>query len=78
MSRRRKGHTIAGWSIVAAGLIVVGLVLYQVLDRAFYIDSIDGTDYTSTAEWLAFSGGCVLALTGLVYLWTSRFFASRD
>ena len=60
------------------GLVVVCLVLYQILDRAYYIDSIDGTGYTTTAEWLTLGGGCVLAVGGLFYLWVSSFLASTD
>jgi len=35
MARRRTVHSIAGWGGVEAGVLVVGVILYQVMDRAF-------------------------------------------
>ena len=58
--------------------MVVGVVFYQIMDRAFFIDSIDGTDYTTNIEWLILAGGAFLTLIGLVYLWASSFFVSPD
>jgi len=78
MARRRTVHSIAGWSVVGAGVLVVGVIFYQLMDRAFFIDSIDGTDYTTSIEWLILAGGAFLTLIGLVYLWASSFFASPD
>ena len=78
MERRRTGHSIAGWGVTGAGVLVVGVVFYQIMDRAFFIDSIDGTDYTTNLEWLILAGGALLTLIGLVYLWTSSFLASPD
>ena len=78
MARRRIGHGIAGWGVAGAGVLVVGVVFYQIMDRAFFIDSIDGTDYTTTIEWLILAGGAFLTLIGVVYLWASSFLASPD
>ena len=78
MARRRTGHRIAGWGVVGAGVLVVGVVFYQIMDRAFFNDSIDGTDYTTNIEWLILAGGAFLTLIGFVYLWASSFFASPD
>ena len=78
MARRRIGHSIAGWGVAGAGVFVVGVVFYQIMDRAFFIDSIDGTDHTTNIEWLILAGGAFLTLIGLVYLWASSFLASPD
>jgi hypothetical protein len=78
MARRRTGHSIAGWGVAGAGVSVVGVVFYQIMNRAFFIDSMDGTDYTTNLEWLILAGGAFLTLISLVYLWASSFFASPD
>ena len=64
--------------MVAADVLLVGVIFYQVMNRAFLIDSIDGTDYTTSIEWLMLAGGAFVTLIGLVYLWASSFFASPD
>ncbi|MFC5931910.1 hypothetical protein D6T64_02055 [Cryobacterium melibiosiphilum] len=64
--------------MAGAGVLVVGVVFYQIMDRAFFIDSIDSTDYTTNIEWLILAGGAFLTLIGLVYLWVSSFFAAPD
>ncbi|TFD66069.1 hypothetical protein [Cryobacterium sp. Hb1] len=64
--------------MVGAGVLVVGVVFYQIMDRAFFIDSSDGTDYTTNIEWLILAGVAFVTLIGLVYLWASSFFASPD